>query len=81
MRLESLPYDQLVANGVNPSFARILSDPDSYHPDLSIYVGKTNWDYYIPDGVTNIVPLWDSNADSYVRWTRDGNTEYVCAVP
>lgn len=77
MRLESLPYDQLVANGVNPAFARILSDPDSYHPDLSIHVGKTNWDYYIPDGVINIVPLWDSNADSFVRWNRDGNTEYV----
>lgn len=77
MRLESLPFDELVASGVSPSFARILSDPERYHADLSIHVRKTNWDYYIPTGVTNIVPLWDSNADSFVRWSRDGNIEFV----
>ncbi len=77
MRLESLSYDQLVAHGVSPSFARILNDPESYHRDLSIHVGKRNWDYFVPQGVTNIVPLWDSNGDSFVRWNRDGNIEYV----
>ena len=77
MRLHSLSFDQLVARGVSSSFARILSDPDSYHPDLSIHVGQTHWDYFIPDGVTDIVPLWDSNADSFVRWNREGNVEYV----
>ena len=77
MRLQSLPCDELVARGVSPSFARILTDPDSYHPDLSILVGKTDWDYFIPDRVTDVVPLWDSNADSFVRWNRNGTTEYV----
>lgn len=77
MRLCSLTYDELLVCGVNPSFARILSDPDCYHPHLCIHVGKTDWDYFIPKNVTNIVPLWDSNADSYVRWNREGKTEYV----
>lgn len=77
MRLRSLTYDELVANHVSGPFARILSDPDSYHPDLSIHIGKTNWDYHIPDGVSNVVPLWDSNADSFVRWNRNGNVEFV----
>ena len=77
MRLHSLPLDELIARGVSPSFARILCDPDSYHPDLSIHIGSTNWDYYIPADATDIVPLWDSNADSFVRWTRAGATEYV----
>ncbi len=77
MRLKSLSSDELIAHGVSPAFARILVDPESYHRDLSIHISKTNWDYFIPDGVTNIVPLWDSNADSFVRWNRDGNNEYV----
>lgn len=77
MRLESLPSDELIACGISPSFASVLVDPESYHPDLSILIGVTNWDYFIPDGVTNIVPLWDSNADTFVRWNRDGNIEYV----
>ncbi|NQT36598.1 MAG: hypothetical protein HQ581_03865 [Planctomycetes bacterium] len=77
MRLHSLTFDELTAYGVDPRFARILTDPDSYHPDLSIHVGKTNWDYFIPANVTNVVPLWDSNADSFVRWNRNGSTEYV----
>jgi hypothetical protein len=77
MRLHALTFDELVSRGISPSFARILADPDSYHPDLSIHVGRTNGDYFIPDEVTDIVPLWDSNADSFVRWNRDGITEYV----
>ncbi len=77
MRLVSLGYDELVSHDVSKNFAHILSDPGAYHPDLPILVGRTNWDYYIPEGVTNIVPLWDSNADSYVRWERDGVIEYV----
>lgn len=77
MRLRALHYDELVAQGVNPLFARILTDPASYHPDLAFHVGKTDWDYFIPEGVTNVVPLWDSNADSFVRWNRDAVTEYV----
>ena len=77
MRVRSLPYEELVARGVSPSFARVLSDPESYHPDLSIHVGRTDWDYSIPESVTDVVPLWDSNADSFVRWDRDGNREYV----
>ena len=77
MRIHSLPLDELIARGVSPSFARILCDPDSYHPNLSIHIGTTNWDYFIPADATDIVPLWDSNADSFVRWTRAGTIEYV----
>lgn len=77
MRLRSLTFEELVANDVTPTFARILSDPDAYHRDLSIHIGTTNWDYLVPDGVTDVVPLWDSNSDSYVRWNRNGETEYV----
>lgn len=77
MRLRSLTFDGLVAYGVDRRFARILSDPEIYHADLSIIVGETNWDYSIPDGVTDVVPLWDVNADSLVRWNRNGRTEYV----
>ena len=77
MRLHSLPLDELIARGVTPSFARILADPESYHPDLSIHIGTTNWDYFVPTDATDVVPLWDSSADSFVRWTRAGTTEYV----
>lgn len=77
MHLKSLSYEELIDKGVSKSFARIISDPDSYHEDLSIYVGKTDWDYFIPEEVTDVIPLWDSNADSFVRWQRNGMTEYV----
>ena len=44
---------------------------------LSTLIGETDWEYFIPAGVTNVVPLWDCNSDSFVRWNRDGNIEYV----
>lgn len=77
MQLRSLTYDELVARGIDRRFARILSDPGSYHSDLGILVGQTDWDYYIPEGVTEVVPMWDANSDTFVRWTRTGTTEYV----
>lgn len=77
MRLGSLTFDELTSRGVSRPFAGVLSDPESYHPDLSILVGKTDWDYYVPEGVTDVTPLWDTNADSCVRWNRNGFTEYV----
>lgn len=77
MYLTSLSYQELVDKGVSKPFARIISDPESYHEYLGFYVGKTAWDYFIPEGVTDVVPLWDCNADSYVRWERDGAVEYV----
>lgn len=77
MRLVSLTYDELVAHGVSQAFAQVLADPDGYHPDLDVVVGKTHWDYFIPEGVSEVVPLWDCNADSLVRWKRDGQVEYV----
>ena len=77
MHLRSFTYDELVSNGVNQSFARVLTDPEAYHPDLKFHIGETNWDYFVPEGVSEVVPLWDDNADSYVRWIRDGRREYV----
>jgi hypothetical protein len=77
MQLRALTYDELTAHGVSAEFARILIDPESYDPSLSIFVGKTDWDYFVPSGASNIVPLWDENADAIVRWNRDGRTEFV----
>jgi hypothetical protein len=77
MRLQSFTLDELVASGVKLSFARILAAPQSYHADLKIIVGRTDWDYFVPNEVTDIVPLWDSNANSFVRWKRAEATEYV----
>lgn len=77
MRLRSLTFDELIARGVSRQFAGVLCDPDRYHPELNILVGKTNWDYIIPEGVTEIVPLWDANAESFVRWNRNNVTEFV----
>lgn len=77
MQLRALTFDELVDRGVDRRFAQILSYPDSYHPDLRILIGKTDWNYFVPPGVTDVVPLWDSNSDSFVRWTRNGATSYV----
>lgn len=77
MRLQSLTLDELILRGVSPAFAGILANPESYHRDLSIQVGRTNWDYFIPNGVVDVVPLWDCNEDSFVRWNREGIIEYV----
>ena len=35
------------------------------------------WDYWCPEGATDIVGLWDANCDPYVRWCNNGRTEYV----
>lgn len=77
MLLKSLSYDELIARGVAPSFARILTEPNSYDPDLKFHIGETNWNYFIPEGVTDVVPLWDTNADTFARWSRDNIVEFV----
>jgi hypothetical protein len=77
MYLRSFTREELISRGVDPKFARILADPTSYHPDLKFHIGKPHCDYVIPDGVTDVVPLWDVNADSIVRWNRNGVVEYV----
>lgn len=77
MHLHSLSLEDLIMHGINPKLAYILSNPETYHHDLSIIIGRTDWDYFIPEDVSDIVPLWDVNADSYVRWRRNGHIEYV----
>lgn len=77
MYLRSLTFEELVARGVDPTFAGVLANPGGYGPDLTIVVGETDWDYFVPDGVSDVFPLWDSNANSYVRWVRFGRIEYV----
>lgn len=77
MRLQSLTFDELVMRGVNQCFARILAAPRSYHQNLDIIVGQTDWDYVVPVDVTDVVPLWDENANSFVRWRRNRVTEFV----
>jgi hypothetical protein len=77
MRLRSQTLDELVAHGVNRQFAGILAAPKSFHEDLDIIIGRTDWDYFVPSDVTDVVPLWDVNADSFVRWKRNHATEYV----
>lgn len=77
LHLKAFSYEQLVERGVSQRFARILTDPNSYHPNLDILVGKTDWEYGVPDDAVDVVPLWDNNADSFVRWTRSGRQEFV----
>lgn len=77
MRLRSLSLEELISHGVSAPFAKILTEPESYHPELSILVGETDWEYYVPPDATCVVPLWDANANSFVRWTRAGEIEYV----
>lgn len=79
MHLQQPTSEQFIERGVDARLARILTDPESYHRSLSIMVRAVyrGWDYYIPAGVTEIVPLWDENADCRVRWVRNGQTEHV----
>jgi hypothetical protein len=77
MHLISLSFDELVNEGVCSKFARILSNPVAYDNDLDSLIGRTNWDYFIPEDARNVIPLWDSNADTFARWERAGKIEYV----
>lgn len=77
MIIKSLPKEELVQHGVDPNFADVLSEPNKYDSSLHITIGKSDWDYAIPETVTSVVPLWGANADSFVRWERDGVTEFV----
>jgi hypothetical protein len=36
-----------------------------------------DWEYGVPVGVTDVVPLWSTNEDCYARWNRDGRVEFV----
>lgn len=75
--LVSFSAEQLFERGLSSSFAKILADPVGYHPELRFLIGKTAWEYVVAADAEDIVPLWDDNADSYVRWTRHGHHEYV----
>jgi hypothetical protein len=77
MIIKSLPKDELIKHGVDSSFADVLSNPNEYDEYLHITIGKSDWDYVIPIGVSSVIPLWDVNADSFVRWERNGIIEFV----
>ena len=78
MILKALTFEDLVHGGVSESFAKVLSYPEKVDQNLSMTIGKTHWNYFIPDNVVNIIPLWDENSDSVVKWEREGKIEYVC---
>lgn len=75
--LVSPSYDQWIASGVSPAFAGVLSDPADYHPDLAFTIQQVDGTYLLPDDVTEVVPLWSVEGDAYVRWNRDGVSQYT----
>ena len=77
MRLQSLSYNEYLAAGLSPALARFASTSSHPIPNFDIFAAPVDWDYFIPEGVAAIVPLWSSNADGYFRWIRNGRTEYV----
>jgi len=77
MRLHSLTFDELKAAGVNAHLAQAIVNPNIIDPCLDIFIQDINWEYYISDDVESVVPLWSSNEDTYCRWRRNGETEYV----
>ena len=38
---------------------------------------NSRWDYYIPADASNVIGLWDVNADPVCRWQRNGVVEFV----
>lgn len=80
MRLRSFTFSELIEFGVCSKLAYILKNPSSYDKDLDSLIGETDWDYFIPGNVKNVVPLWDNNADTIARWDRAGKIEYVCLL-
>ena len=79
MRLESLTYDAFVARGVSPAVARFITAANHPIPHFDIFVRPVyeGWDYNVPPTATDVVGLWDENADATVRWDRDGQREFV----
>jgi hypothetical protein len=79
VQLTQLDYDALLNHGVSPELARLVTSAEHPIRDASIFVRPIHeqWDYNVPADASDVVGLWDENADATVRWTRGGQTEYV----
>jgi hypothetical protein len=78
MRLKSYSYADYLAAKVSPSIARFITATSHPIPNFDIFAEPVDWDYFIPEGATAVVPLWSSGEDGYCRWVRHGREEYVC---
>mgnify|MGYP000095740096 CR=1 FL=1 len=79
MRLLPLDYEGFVRRGVSPPVARFITAKGHPIPHLNIFVKPISevWEYSVPADATDVIGLWDENADVYVRWTRGGQQEFV----
>ena len=57
--------------------AVIRFDGLDHRPQTGFSASEATRSLGLAADATDIVPLWDSNADSFVRWTRAGTIEYV----
>lgn len=79
MRLPPLGYDALIARGVSPPVARFVTAERHPIREFDIFVRPVyeGWDYNVPTDATDVIGLWDENADVFARWARDGRQEFV----
>jgi hypothetical protein len=77
MHLKSFSNAEYLAAKVSPAIARFASASAHPIPNFDIFAAPVDWDYFIPEEAVDVVPLWSSNADGYLRWIRHGRTEFV----
>ena len=77
MHLKSLSYADYLAANVSLPMAQFISASSHSIPNFDIFVSSVDWNYFIPDEVTCVIPLWSSNEDGYCRWIRHQREEYV----
>jgi hypothetical protein len=79
VRLIPLDYESLIQWGISAPGARFITAKKHPIPEFDIFVRPVyeGWDYYVPPNASNVIGLWDSNADAYARWLRGGYQEFV----
>jgi hypothetical protein len=77
MRLKSFSEAEYLAAKVSPSIARFVTSSSHPIPNFDIFAAPVDWDYFIPEDATDVIPLWSSNENGYIRWMRHERAEFV----
>jgi hypothetical protein len=79
MQLKILNFEEFVATELKPTTAHFLTATEYPIPHFNIFVRPVNFhrQYWVPEGVDNVIGLWDENADPFCRWIRNGTIEFV----
>jgi hypothetical protein len=80
VKFSHLAVDEFIRAGLPKTTAEFLANKTHPIPNLDILVSPvgTFFEFRPPADATDVIALWEENADPTCMWQRNGVTEFAC---